>query len=394
LRWIVPTRHYNSTEILIVTNCEFPGTVEVYCISERQMLPGIELRLEFPIRKLIPNSTGTRVVVVDSSNRVLLFNPVLGGGVNQSITKFDYSPPNIVSVLWDAVDKTTIYIYDGKCLHTYSYASSSMKGALLTKLGIVDISSEGDITLTPGAIDLVSGNVPVLCSAGFIVSQNVTGGLVNSVHHFFDQLNEKAEKRLRNRQQLGKSEERMLMNRFCQAIALMKLEVAWDTALELDLRNFWIALSSKAMEVLNIELATRVYRQLRDAGMVMALQHLAHVEDRQLLSGHLCLLFGDYQHAQELFLASSQPTEALVMRKNLLHWEQALKLAQTLDPNSIPEVCVHFGQQLEFRDDTQSALSMYEAALNGNQQQESKVEVVKCPDSLVPVAMMGLARYA
>lgn len=53
---------------------------------------------------------------------------------------------------------------------------------------------------------------------------------------------------------------------------LLKLEAAWEVALELDRRQFWLALSGKAMEMMNIELAMRVYRQLGDAGMVMALQ--------------------------------------------------------------------------------------------------------------------------
>ena len=53
---------------------------------------------------------------------------------------------------------------------------------------------------------------------------------------------------------------------------LLKLESAWEVALELDRRQFWLALSGKAMEMMNIELASRVYRQLGDAGMVMALQ--------------------------------------------------------------------------------------------------------------------------
>jgi WD repeat-containing protein 19 len=57
-----------------------------------------------------------------------------------------------------------------------------------------------------------------------------------------------------------------------QALVLLKLESAWEVALELDRRQFWLALSGKAMEMMNIELAMRVYRQLGDAGMVMALQ--------------------------------------------------------------------------------------------------------------------------
>jgi WD repeat-containing protein 19 len=166
------------------------------------------------------------------------------------------------------------------------------------------------------------------------------------------------------------------------------LESAWQVALELDRRPIWLALSGKAMELLNPELAIRIYRQLGDAGMVSSLQTLMHVEDKYLLAGHISLLFGDYNRAQELFLVSSAPTAALQMRRDLLQWETALKLAQALAPPQIPEICVRYGQQLEVRGDSETALKMFEAALN---EQDANGHIL-CPDSLVPGAMMGISR--
>ena len=153
------------------------------------------------------------------------------------------------------------------------------------------------------------------------------------------------------------------MTRFCQALALLKLEHAWQAALDLDKKPYWLALSHKAMDLLNVELAMRVCRQLGDAGMVMALQDCLHVEDRYLLAGKISLLFGDYQTAQELFLHSSRPVEALFMRKDLMHWEQALQLAHSLSPVQVPDICVHYGQQLEFHEEYDSAFRMFESAL-------------------------------
>jgi WD repeat-containing protein 19 len=84
--------------------------------------------------------------------------------------------------------------------------------------------------------------------------------------------------------------------------------------------------------------ATQVYRQLGDAGMVLGLERVSHVEDKNLLAGNIALLFGDYQTAQDLFLSSSRPVAALEMQRDLLHWDQALKLATTLAPQAVPEV--------------------------------------------------------
>ena len=41
----------------------------------------------------------------------------------------------------------------------------------------------------------------------------------------------------------------------------------------------------------------------------------------------------------DLFLSSAQPTAALEMRRDLGQLDQALKLAGTLAPDTVPEVC-------------------------------------------------------
>ena len=51
------------------------------------------------------------------------------------------------------------------------------------------------------------------------------------------------------------------------------------------------------------------------------------MENKKLMSGHICMLLGDYSQAQDLYLQSSQPVEALHMRRDLLQWDQALTLA-------------------------------------------------------------------
>ena len=99
----------------------------------------------------------------------------------------------------------------------------------------------------------------------------------------------------------------------------------------------------------------------------MALQKLQSIEDSNLLAGHVALVFDDYTTAQELFLASSRPVAALEMRRDLLHWDKALKLAQTLAPSQAPEISVEYARQLEFKGEYQAALKMFESALQAMQ---------------------------
>ena len=45
---------------------------------------------------------------------------------------------------------------------------------------------------------------------------------------------------------------------FSQNVALLRLNAAWDIAVTLDLRQFWLSLSGKAMETLNVAMALKV----------------------------------------------------------------------------------------------------------------------------------------
>lgn len=370
------------------------GTVEIFFLSEWTLLAGAELRLDHPVKKIYPNHNGTRVVVIDDHNQVFLFNPVTGGGVNQSIVRFDSTPQAVISVMWDVIEKNVVMLFDGKCIHTYVYVQSSMKGSLLTKIGPVEVSADGEVTLKPGKIELVPGNTPIISSNGVLTCQSVVGNLTTIVHPYFDQLaeNEAALGGGSNNRRKGDVDgvvdKKKLTERFCQCLALLKLESAWLAALELDKKQFWLALSGKAMETLNVELAARVYRQLGDAAMVMALQECMYIEDRYLLAGQISLLFCDYQRAQDLFLSSSRPQAALEMRRDLLQWDQALKLAQAFNVSQVPDICVQYGQQLEFRDDGEAALRMFENALNAQDSNGNN----SCPEALVPLAMKGVAR--
>ena len=48
--------------------------------------------------------------------------------------------------------------------------------------------------------------------------------------------------------------------------------------------------------------------------MVMSLQTIKNIEDRNLLSGFVAMFLEDFNTAQDLFLASSRPVAALEVR--------------------------------------------------------------------------------
>ena len=50
---------------------------------------------------------------------------------------------------------------------------------------------------------------------------------------------------------------------------MLRLKDAWDVAVRLKERRFWLALAGKALEQLDIGMAVRVYRALKDAAYLL-----------------------------------------------------------------------------------------------------------------------------
>lgn len=82
--------------------------------------------------------------------------------------------------------------------------------------------------------------------------------------------------------------------------------------------------------------------------MVFALKSVLHVEDINYLSGYCALLLDKVDIAKSLFAKSSNPMEALELCRDLLQWEQAIALADTLAPEQIPFIAREYAQQLEY----------------------------------------------
>ncbi|EPB70184.1 hypothetical protein ANCCEY_10738, partial [Ancylostoma ceylanicum] len=59
------------------------------------------------------------------------------------------------------------------------------------------------------------------------------------------------------------------------------------------------------------QLALRIFRHIGDVSMGLALEAIVAIEEKTLLAAHVAMLLGRYDQAEQLFLKSSQPKEAL-----------------------------------------------------------------------------------
>lgn len=63
-------------------------------------------------------------------------------------------------------------------------------------------------------------------------------------------------------------------------------------------KECWNALSKEALKQLEIDLALNVFRQLGDTAMVLSLEKMLYIEEKNLLAGHVALLFQEYDTAE------------------------------------------------------------------------------------------------
>ncbi|CAH8554914.1 unnamed protein product [Schistosoma margrebowiei] len=151
---------------------------------------------------------------------------------------------------------------------------------------------------------------------------------------------------------------------FEQALKSGCFEDAEIFANHLDSQQIWRRLGMSCLRAMNFDLAIRCFRSIQDPGLILAVQRIQKIEDRYLLAGYIAMILKEFDKAQELFLISSEPIAALEMRRDLLHWEDALQLARNLAPKEIPFICREYAIEMEYTGDYINALMHYERALN------------------------------
>jgi WD repeat-containing protein 19 len=135
---------------------------------------------------------------------------------------------------------------------------------------------------------------------------------------------------------------------------------AWAAAKHANKTQTWQAVGRFALKHLDINTAVTALRKAHDAGMVMALEQAALLEDRHQIAGEvLALVDGNFDAAQQMFLRGSSHVAALQMRKDLKHWGAALRLAEEVEPTSIADVMSQHAAALELKGHAAAALAAF-----------------------------------
>ncbi|XP_076446829.1 WD repeat-containing protein 19-like isoform X2 [Babylonia areolata] len=338
------TCHLLTPEFLIFGTQS--GSIHFFFIEDWQFV--MEHRHMVGIRKIFPDPSGTRVIFIDDKSDGYVLNPVMDTVVDIP----DFSP-TVQGVLWEhwPLDKGVFIAYDQEKIYTYVYCRESIKGSQV---------------VYAGHSRLPYGQVPVLLYNGEVSLQTQNGRLssvlLDTHTHIFNE----------NPQDLAPAQ---LQTAVEQCISLRRFRDAWVYCTLLKSSNAWQMLGKATLYNMDLDFAVRVYRHLGDVGMVSSILKVMNTEDRNLLSGYIAMFLSEFNQAQDLFLASSSPSAALEMRRDLLHWDSALQLAKALAPEQIPFISREYAQQLEFTGDYINALQHYEKGLTHNEAQRDHDEV-------------------
>lgn len=224
--------------------------------------------------------------------------------------------------------------YNGENVVTYIYSKYTV---------------EGPNCILAGDMRQPYSSLPLLLFRGVIIFLDASGKIVQMKldSHTHDST-------------LEGLQESELVEKMKKNYKLKRFEEAYIYGTRITDRTELMEFGKSALFHLEIDYAIRIFRLAGAPDMVFALNSIRHIEERNLICGHILVLLAKFDEAQVMFLASSSPREALFMRRDLMHWDAAMKLAKGLDITQIPYISLEYGKQLEFIGDHPTALKMFE----------------------------------
>ncbi|XP_069600695.1 WD repeat-containing protein 19 [Ranitomeya imitator] len=311
------------------------GLVKYFYLEDWQYVN--EYRHPVSVKKIFPDASGTRLVIIDEKTEGFVYCPL-----NDNLYEIPNFSPTIKGILWEnwAMDKGVFCAFDDDKVFTYVFHKDTIQGSRV---------------ILAGGTKLPYGHKPVLLHNGELTCQTQSGMLNNiflGTHSFLNNTKDEEPKELKT----------MLT----QTLMLRRFSDAWKVCTLLNTAEAWNELARACLHHMEVEFAVRVYRTIGNVGMVMSLEQIKGIEDHNLLAGHLAMFSNDFNLAQDLYLASSNPICALEVRRDLQHWDSALQLAKRLAPNQIPFISKEYAIQLEFTGDYVNALAHYEKGMTAD----------------------------
>ena len=150
---------------------------------------------------------------------------------------------------------------------------------------------------------------------------------------------------------------------FFQNISLKRFANCLVAAKLLEVDVIYDALGRKALENLDLEVALKAFQMGKNLSMVLTIQSFVHENERSLLIGNIAMVLGKYDIAQEYYLKSTEPLNALDMRSDIQDWLVASTLAKKIAPHLESFISRRLAVKTESQGNNSEALKLYERSV-------------------------------
>ena len=111
----------------------------------------------------------------------------------------------------------------------------------------------------------------------------------------------------------------------------------------------------------------KAFQMGKNLAMVLTIEPLLHQNEKNLLIGHVGMILGKYDFAQESYLKSSEPLNALDMRCDIQDWFVASSLTKSIAPEQEPFISKRLATQTESQGNYTEALKQFEKSVINNE---------------------------
>ena len=324
------------------------GIISVLHIDSGKHIESCQLQHGLGIDQIFPNGLGTVIVFVDEGSNGFLYQP------NESeVVPVPAFPRDVKNIFWDEELRGVFYAFDGKDIHIFTHNPVSIRGPTVFKHGDVMLGDDGAFEIKPRPFPIGCNLFPFMSVNGNLLCHSVQEE--TQIRTTFSPASEKFDSD-------STSSDHAVRN-FFRNVLLLRLEDAFRDAFEIKIDSYWKALANKSLEFFELLIARDVFQMLGDAGMVRIIESLEWVEDKFFVMGRIFSLFNDYDSAQANYLASSNPYEALQMREDLNHLEEAILLSEDLFPREMARLSLKLAEEFEVNRDFKESMHILKKAV-------------------------------
>ncbi|VDO46948.1 unnamed protein product [Onchocerca flexuosa] len=239
------------------------------------------------ITSIYPEPKGIMLCFFDERLNAYIYSPN-----NDELSKIPSidSTIHLKKCLWEnfSVDRDTFVVCDSDTIHVFLVSKHQIENVSVVKVGITKIPY---------------GYIPLMLCKGIVYCQTQNGH-INSMlleSHRTDTVLD------------GKSLN-TLEKLLDQALSLRRWTYAWHICERTKIHEHWNKFAIAAAKNCDVNLAMRVFKQIGAVDIVWSLEEIQDVEETILLNAYLALILGNLDVAEQLFLQSSKPREALNVR--------------------------------------------------------------------------------